>query len=198
LLVLIALLLAGAVVMSFSTHSGWSFGMTGLDVFVGGLRALPEFLIGVLVLRAYRAGKLASLPAVTPLLPLGVWLVMAVQPQGLSPLLDFAMVLSFPLLVALLVRGEAGAPAWFAPLGAISYPLYASHLALIWLAWHTPWLGLDHGPRPVLAAGVVLGAVGLAWLLYRLVDPAAKAKISADFSPPKAPIGACDPAPKSV
>jgi peptidoglycan/LPS O-acetylase OafA/YrhL len=199
LLVLIALLLAGAVVMSFSTTSGWSFGMTGLDVWLGGLRALPEFLMGVLLHRAFRAGFFASLPAITPLLPLGMWLVMAVQPQGLSPLLDFAMVvLIFPLLVALLVRGEAFAPAWFVPLGAISYPLYASHLALIWLAWHTPWLGLDHGPRPVLATGLVLMAIGLAWLLYRLVDPAAKARVSADFIPPKAPVGACDPAPESV
>ncbi|HJS45629.1 MAG TPA: hypothetical protein VJ753_04430 [Rhizomicrobium sp.] len=68
---------------------------------------------------------------------------------------------------------------WFAPLGAISYSLYASHLALIWLAWHTPWLG-HHGPRPVLAAGLALAAVGQA-LLYRLVDPAAKARGSADY-----------------
>jgi len=199
LLAMIALLLAGAVVTSFSTHSGWSFGMSGLDVGLGGLRALPEFLMGALLFRAFRAGAFAALPAVTPLLPLGVWLVMAVQPQGLSPLLDFAMVvLTFPLLVALLVRGEAAAPAWFAPLGAISYPLYASHLAPIWLAWYTPWLGLDHGPRPVLAAGLVLAAMGLAWLLYRRVDPAAKARISADFATHKAPLGACDPTPKSV
>ncbi|HKU55180.1 MAG TPA: acyltransferase [Rhizomicrobium sp.] len=199
LLALIAPMLAGAVVMSFSTHSGWSFGMSGLDIGLGWLRALPEFLMGVLLHRAFKAGKFASLPAVTPLLPLGVWLVMAVQPQGLSPLLDFAMVvLIFPLLVALLVRGEAAAPAWFAPLGAISYSLYASHLALIWLAWHTPWLGLNHGPRPVLAAGLALAALGLAWLLYRLVDPAAKARASADLRPRKAPVGAGDPAPESA
>jgi hypothetical protein len=41
-------------------------------------------------------------------------------------------------------------------------------------------------------------AIGLAWLLYQLVDPAAKARVSADFIPPKAPIGAGDPAPESV
>lgn len=198
LLMLIALTLVGTVVMSLSTHCGWSFGMTGTDFEFGGLRALPEFLMGVLLFRAFRAGKFASLPAVTPLLPLAVWLVMAIQPQGLSPLLDFAMVMTFPLLVALLVRGEAAAPAWFAPLGAISYPLYASHIALVWLAWYTPWLGLNHGPRPVRAAGLVLAAVGVAWLLYRLVDPAAKTRVSADFRIPKAPLGACEPAPKSV
>lgn len=188
LLGLIAVMLAGAVVMSFSTASGWSFGMTGLDIWLGGLRALPEFLMGVLLYRAYRAGIFASLPAVTPLLPLAVWLVLAVQPQGLSPLLDFAMVvLIFPLLVALLVRGETGAPAWFAPLGAISYSLYASHLSLIWLAWYTPWLGLNRGPQPVLAAGLVLMAIGLAWVLYRLVDPAAKPRISVGSSANLAP-----------
>jgi peptidoglycan/LPS O-acetylase OafA/YrhL len=190
LLVLIGVMLAGAVAMSFSTDSGWSFGMTGLDIWLGWLRALPEFLMGALLYRAHRAGAFASLPAVTPLLPLAVWLVLAVQPQGLSPLLDFATVtLIFPLLVALLVRGEAAAPAWFAPLGAISYSLYASHLALIWLAWYTPWLGLDRGPRPILAAGLVLMAIGLAWVLYRLVDPAAKVKISPRASTPKSARG---------
>lgn len=199
LLGLIALMLAGAVAMSFSTHSGWSFGMTGLDIWLGGLRALPEFLMGVLLHRAFRAGVFASLPAVTPLLPLAAWLVLAVQPQGLSPLLDFAMVaLIFPLLVALLVRGEAAAPAWFAPLGAISYSLYASHLSLVWLAWYTPWLGLNRGPRPVVAAGLVLMAIGLAWALYRLVDPAAKARVSANSSTQKPPVGACGSTPESV
>ena len=199
LLGLIALMLAGAVVMSFSTDSGWSFGMTGLDFWLGWLRALPEFLMGVLLYRAYRAGAFASLPAVTPLLPLAVWLLFAVQPQGQPPLLDFAIVtLAFPLLVALLVRGEAGAPAWFAPLGAISYPLYASHLALIWLAWYTPWLGLDRGPRPILAAGLVLMAIGLAWVLYRLVDPAAKARVSKDFRAQKPSAGSCGSTLESV
>jgi len=66
---------------------------------------------------------------------------------------------------------------------------------LIWLAWHTPWLGLNHGPRPVLAAGLVLMAAGLAWLLYRLVDPAAKARVSRISGPKKRPLALAIPRP---
>jgi hypothetical protein len=60
------------------------------------------------------------------------------------------------------------------------------------------WLGPDHGPRPVLAAGLVLAAMGLVWVLYRLVDPAAKARVPAGFRAQKPSVGACDPPPKSV
>jgi peptidoglycan/LPS O-acetylase OafA/YrhL len=74
-----------------------------------------------------------------------------------------------PLLVAILARNDA--PRWLAPLGAVSYPLYASHLALVWLAQSTPLFGLDRGPRPFLAAGVVFLAFALAWTIHRLLDP---------------------------
>jgi len=57
---------------------------------------------------------------------------------------------------------------------------------------------LDHGPRPVPAAGLVLVAIGRTWLRSRLDGPAAKARVSADFRSRKAPLGACGPAPKSV
>lgn len=170
---LIAGLLALAIAESLVNPRGWSFGMTGLDIWFGGLRTFPEFLMGVVLFRSFRAGWLARLPPLTPLLPLALWLAIAVIPGSMSPLLDAALVVfACPLLIALLVRGEAQAPQWFAPLGAVSYPLYASHLALIGLAQHTPLLGLDRHPRPLLAAGVVLLAVGVAWVIHLVADPA--------------------------
>jgi peptidoglycan/LPS O-acetylase OafA/YrhL len=199
LLALIVPLVAGAVVVSFASPSGWSFGMTGLGIGLGGLRALPEFLIGALLFRAYRAGLLARLPLVTPPLLFLAWGCLAVLPQGTPPLLDATIaILIHPLLLALLVRGEGVGHAWFGWLGDISYPLYASHLAPIWVAWYTPWLGLDRGPDPLRACGVVLLALGLAWGIYRLADPAAKSRKSAGSRGDKAALAACDPVPKSV
>ena len=102
---------------------------------------------GALLYRAWRAGFFRRLPQVTPLLPLAIWLAVSVVPQGVSPLFDLAVVVyGCPLLIGLLLRGESQAPAWFTPLGAISYPLYASHQAWIGLARATPLFGLNHHP----------------------------------------------------
>jgi peptidoglycan/LPS O-acetylase OafA/YrhL len=160
---------------SYANPRAWSFGMTSEDIWLGGLRALPGFLMGVVLYRGYRAGLMERLPAVTPLLPIASWLVIAVMPQGLPPLFDLATVLLVcPLLLALLVRGGADAPRWFVSLGGLSYPLYASHLAWVYIARRTPLFGLEDRPDPLRAGIVVLLAVGCAWLLYRWVDPAGK------------------------
>jgi peptidoglycan/LPS O-acetylase OafA/YrhL len=202
---LIVVFLSFATYVSFHDDRGWSFGMTGGDLWLGGLRALPEFLLGVLLYRGHQAGLFARAPAMTPILPLMGWLVIAVLPQGLSPLADLAIVtLACPLLIVALARAEGNFPRWFTPLGAISYPLYASHLALVRLAQHTPLLGLNHGPRPGLAAGMVGLACWLAWVLYRLFDPAARPKalpqngISLAGALGKPDVGACEPAAKPV
>jgi peptidoglycan/LPS O-acetylase OafA/YrhL len=171
--------------------------MTGTDIWLGGVRALPEFLMGVILYRGYCSGWMSRLPVMTPLLPLMVWLVLAGWPQGLSPLFDLGIVgLACPLLIAALVRAEARVPTWFAPLGAISYPLYASHLAVIGLAQHTPLFGLDRGPRPLLAACVVLVALGLAETVQLLADPAAKWRSKRGLRVPRP--SACETTPESV
>lgn len=180
-LILLALLIwAAAMTNSYLNPRAWSFGMTPADIWLGGLRALPGFMMGVVLYRVYRAGGLERLPVVTPLLPVTAWLVIAVMPQGLPPLFDLAVVLvASPLLVALLVRGESGAPHWFWVIGALSYPLYASHLAFVYLARRTPLFGLNGVPDPLRALGVVLLAVGCAWALFKTVDPAGKGRKAA-------------------
>jgi len=204
LLAIAAPLLALATLEAFANPRGWSFGMTGADIGMGGLRAMPEFLIGVVLYRWHQIDGFARIPKITPLLPLAAWLVLAVLPQGLSPLLDLGVVtIAAPLLIATLLRGEAEAPAWFSPLGSMSYPLYASHMALIWLAQHTPVFGLDRGARPLLAAGVVLLALGVAWAIHLLFDPAARSRPTGGptfpaFPPETTALTACDRASKSV
>lgn len=168
-IVALSLLAAGGV--SLADSRGWGFGMTGADIWLGGFRCFPEYLLGVLLFRGFRKGLLAGLPAVTPLLPLTLWLAIAVIPQGMPPLLDAAVVvLACPLLIALLLRGDAASPGWFAPLGAISYPLYASHLALVSLARHTPIFGLDRHPDAGRAGLVVLLALAVAWVLHKALE----------------------------
>jgi len=194
-------LLGGALAFAGANVRRWSFGMTGLDLWLGGLRALPEFLIGVLLQRAWRAGYFQRLPVVTPLLPLTAWLVVAVVPQDVSILFDLAVaVLVCPLLIAVMVRGDDQAPAWFVPLGAISYPLYASHLAWIDLARHTALFGLDRHPDPVRALGVVFAGLLASWLLYRTLDPAGRGGTGAlvPFVATKPAIGACEAQPKTL
>lgn len=177
-LILLALALwAAATLNAYLDPREWSFGMTPGDLWLGGLRALPGFVMGVVLYRVYRAGKLERLPVVTPLLPIAAWLALTVMPQALPPLFDLAVVLiASPLLVALLVRGEGGAPGWFAVLGGLSYPLYTSHLAFVYLARRTPLFGLNGVPHPLQASLVVLVAMAVAWFLYRTVDPAGKAR----------------------
>lgn len=169
--------LAAALIFSGANPRHWAFGMTGLDVWMGGLRAIPEFMFGALLHRVWRAGYFQRLPMVTPLLPLAGWLAVSVVPQDVPPLFDLAVVAFVcPLLIGLLLRSDAQTPAWFTPLGAISYPLYASHVAFIVLARYTPLFGLNRHPDPVRAAGVVALCLATAWLIYRTLDPSARTR----------------------
>jgi peptidoglycan/LPS O-acetylase OafA/YrhL len=196
---LAVLLLLPAIAYALANPRGWSFGMTGLDLGFAGLRAMPEFLIGALIHRAWRRGLLERLPEVTPALPFLAWLVLVVLPQGLPVMVDaVAAILVCSLLLALLVRADHRVPAWFGALGGISYPLYASHLAWIDLAQHTPLFGLNHHPDPLRAAGMMTVAVGAAWVLYRTCDPARRAAGNPYFGGFSGSRSACEVRPDSV
>jgi peptidoglycan/LPS O-acetylase OafA/YrhL len=158
----------------------------------------------VLLNRAYRNGYFARLPAMTPVIPLTAWLAIAVLPQGLPILFDAGVaILVCPLLIALLVRSDVQAPRWFGVLGAMSYPLYASHLAWIGLAQKTPLFGLNRHPNPLLAVGVMAVAILGSWVLYQTCDPARKAPRNrvpgADFGGfPQLPPDPCEAQPKPL
>jgi peptidoglycan/LPS O-acetylase OafA/YrhL len=93
-----------------------------------------------------------------------------VPAAGPTPLFDFlAVVAGGPLLVALLVRSPEAAPRGFLWLGAISYPLYASHRALISVALETHLLGNGPGPLrgAMVAAAMLAVATSVHWLVER-------------------------------
>jgi len=99
-------------------------------------RAAIGFLAGVVLYRAHRRGLLACLPSISPGIVFGIWLLICMVPETnrLPVFESIAAVIVAPLSVALLVRGERPLPKLYRALGALSYPLYASHFAILHLA----------------------------------------------------------------
>ncbi len=172
LVVLVVLGWSVCAVYGYLNPYGWCFGERGSDVIMTPFRAVPGFLMGVVLYRAHVRGALERLPAITPIILLILWILIAEVPTHRStPTFDLIVAtLASPLLIALLVRATVVAPKPFLWLGAISYPLYASHLALIFLARYTPLLGFQHGPDPVKATLLVGATIVLAWVIHRFIE----------------------------
>ena len=141
---------------------------------LGGDRAIIGFTLGVLIYRAYQARRLQGLPKLRPVLVYGMWFVATCMPLiGKYPLLDAlpGVALSGSLII-LLVRNERPMGKTWAYLGAISYPLYASHFAIINLLG---WLWPRAEPRPaLLIVPLVITQIGLATVLSRVRIPVRK------------------------
>lgn len=159
-------------IVAFNSPYGWGLGGRSTDVWWTPVRALPAFLMGVVLFRAWRAGWFTRFPAISPIILLGIWVAITEVPtHGPLPAFEAATVtLVAPLLIVLLVRTPEVAPKPFLWLGAISYPLYAVHLSLVYLVRFTPLFGLDQAPSPWRAALVCAGVVLLGWIVHRLVE----------------------------
>jgi len=155
----------------FSAY-GWDFGSRGSDIAALPLRAVPAFLAGVVLFRFHAAGHLARMPAVSPLIPVAAWAVIAACPRsGPAPLYDaLVVIVASSLLIALAVRTPATAPRFFLWLGAISYPLYASHLAIVFPARHIAFLGFNDRPNIVEAFLVLCTALAVAQAIHYFVE----------------------------
>lgn len=162
---------AAMAVGGYFTGRGWCAGISRHEVFTYGLlRGIPGFLAGVVLFRLHRAGALARLPNLSTELLLMTWLCIAVVPTfGPTPTFDaLTVIFVCPLLVALLLRSERTAPAFCRSLGALSYPLYVTHLGIVVLAQATPLFGLQHGPDPLRAILVVAVCVAVAWIVQKI------------------------------
>jgi peptidoglycan/LPS O-acetylase OafA/YrhL len=151
---------------------GWCFGARAADVLMTPPRAFAAFLMGVVLFRAHKAGLLKRLPSLQPLILLTLWIVIAGIPTPTAtPTFDMLVVIAAsPLLIALLARAAPVAPRAFLWLGTVSYPLYASHLALVFLARNTPLFALDRAPDYAKASLLVAGTIALAWVIHVLVE----------------------------
>lgn len=157
---------------SYNNPQGWCFGASIEHLPFVPFKAVPGFLAGVILYRGWRAGWLDRLPSISPLIVFALWVIITEVPTyGPTPTFDLLIVtLAGPLLIALLVRAPEASPRPLLWLGAVSYPLYASHLSLVFLARETPYLGFAHGPDPARAALLVAATLGLAFAVHRLVE----------------------------
>ncbi len=174
--VIALLALVGWAIMTWAgyhTGTGWCAGAHRPTFFTCGLlRCAAGFLAGVAIYRIHRAPWFQKLPVLSTEILLVAWLAIAVIPTPVAtPGLDaFLVTVCSPLLVCLLIRSDAKAPAYCATLGELSYPLYVVHPGIILLAIYTPVFGLSHGPRPLNGLLVVAVSLALAWLVAALVS----------------------------
>lgn len=134
-------------------------------------RAAVGFVAGVMIYRAADAGLLRYLPLVQPETIYACWLLICTVPLA-HPMPIFeavaALVLA-PLSIMLLVRNERSLRKPYLALGALSYPLYASHfaivnLSLIWIVPGGGRLGL------LWLFPMLLAAFALAWAVDRMAQ----------------------------
>jgi peptidoglycan/LPS O-acetylase OafA/YrhL len=105
-------------------------------VIPGIIRAAIGFIAGVLVFRVHEMDWFRRLPALRPEILFAIWFFLCSVPRTApQPIFESATtVLIAPALIALLVRGERPMAKPWLVLGGLSYPLYASHFAVVNLA----------------------------------------------------------------
>lgn len=167
-----ALSLALTAWIAFELPVGWQIGTRHADFLLGGIRALGGFSAGIMVYRLYRKDLLRRLPSIRPEFLYAAWFAICTIPApGFRLLFDaVAAGIVAPLIVALLVRGERAILKAFRRLGALSYPLYASHNAVLILSF---MIIDDIGYRPPMLFGaplILAGALCLAWFVAWLSD----------------------------
>jgi len=140
----------------------YAFGWDASDIYMGAIRATSEFMAGVIVSRLYVTGRLQHLPSLRPEFVYGSWLLVTCVPMATAlPVFEFlAATIGAATGVALLARSEQPVPDFFVWLGILSYPLYASHWAVVRAAQalgagsHSMFLAI-----PMLAAALALALV---------------------------------------
>lgn len=138
---LIACIVAAYIVLiTISLQVGMvSFGTTPSSIYYSIFRAAPSFLMGVLIFKLWRSGSLSRLPSICPGVVFVFWFaVVLIPPLPLVNILyDLVQVIFVaPILIALLARSEGVTPPWALWLGRVSYPLYATHVAVHSLGMH--------------------------------------------------------------
>lgn len=143
-------------VVRISDPTNWDTSQAGLA------RATAGFIAGILIFKAHKTRVFLRLPTIRPEIIYAAWFLTCSIPRN-HPLPIFesaAILIMAPLSVAFLVRNDRPGPRLISSLGAISYPLYASHWAIVnmSLLWLDPattrhnWLLLF----PMLAASLAL------------------------------------------
>jgi len=165
---------AYVVLITISVRAGTvTFGTTPSSIYYSIFRAAPSFLMGVLIFKLWRSGYLSRLPSMSPVLVFAIWLaVVVIPPLPVANLFyDLVQVIIVaPILIALLARSEGATPPWALWLGRVSYPLYATHIAVHALGMH---LFSHNGQIAVVARlSLIAASLVLAEVVARWYEPA--------------------------
>jgi peptidoglycan/LPS O-acetylase OafA/YrhL len=147
------------------TDLGWASAETGIG------RAALGFILGVIVHRLHQKPGFQSLPQISPGVIFALWFLISCLPAGgeYPGLQSIPASLVSAMLIALLVRGERPMGKVFLYLGRISYPLYATHFAIVNLT-----ILCFSGPArhsAIWAAPMLASALLLATAVDRLTSP---------------------------
>src|SRR5579872_1222962 len=144
------------------------------DTFVGGIaRTGFSFFAGVLIFRAFAAGKLPKIriPVAVLATVLIAFLTIDWAFIGAFQVDIFCVAVLFPLLV--MAACQQRLLGWqlkcAATLGAVSYPIYATHEPILLLLQHVFWHIFTDAGAADLAASLVFVAL-INWLFLRFYD----------------------------
>ena len=147
-----------------------SFGMDQSSVLYAIPRAAPSFACGVLIFKLWRMGALAFLPSIRPLYVFTFWAMICLCPDE-GPVFDLVQIIvTAPLMLALLANTREPTPAWCLWLGRISYPLYATHAVIVDAGLKLGGGGLS----PWAIVAVLASSLLLADILARWYEPAVR------------------------
>ena len=144
------------------------------DTFVGGIpRTGFSFFAGVLIFRAFAAGKLPKISVSMPVLAATLMLLLTVNWAFIGTLGAeiFFVAMVFPLFVmaACQQRLSGWQLKWATALGAISYPIYATHEPVLLLLQHVFWRISTASWAVNLVSSLLLIAV-MNWIFLRFYD----------------------------
>ncbi|SDV50423.1 acyltransferase family protein [Chitinasiproducens palmae] len=182
-----ALLANLALIWMASTTGKFVGGFGWQTLWVAPFRLLPPFLMGLLVARVWRRlpacrigftwlALLLTGVIAAPVLPS----IDGISLNGLFDALCIAVL--FPLMVfaGIASPSNAATNACCRFVGALSFPLYATHMPFVYVyGAYVRSLGIDGPVLHVLDAAVVAALLLLAWLFHRFWDEPIRMRLSA-------------------
>ncbi|MBS0280524.1 MAG: acyltransferase [Proteobacteria bacterium] len=142
-------------------------------------RAVPTFATGMLVHKLWESGKLERLPRLPPSLICIGWFVLMALYSG-PVWLDLMLVLLVsPVLLGLLVRGPDKISERFVWLGAVSYPLYATHAVILNFVLGAGLPVRLDGTAPWTLPLTIAFCIAVAEFVRRWIEPGARNALAA-------------------
>ena len=166
-------LLEGRFGAPHTVNGGWN--LSSQELYVGAVRLAYPFLMGLLLSRLKVAIKVRGAFALCSLL-VAVMMLWPVMEGSVNGIYEAACIL---ILIPAIVAIGAGSTVSGKPmtslckfLGEISYPLYITHLPLIYmqLAWMSNNPDATKGEAIVVAIAVAVLSIGLAYASLKLYD----------------------------